>query len=118
VGLAPAAGVAGVRRAAGARPGLSRRQLDQDLDGGWFPLVFGGSVYLLLTTWKRGRELLASGNPGASSISCQTKNVSDFFTNDAYIGTNTPLNPTLQNNGPNLAITSSAVISTFSGEQK
>ncbi|MCX7148255.1 MAG: KUP/HAK/KT family potassium transporter, partial [Rhodocyclales bacterium] len=28
------------------------------LDGGWFPLVFGGMVYLLLTTWKAGRELL------------------------------------------------------------
>ncbi|MBI5898155.1 MAG: potassium transporter Kup [Rhodocyclales bacterium] len=28
------------------------------LDGGWFPLVFGGAVYLLLTTWKAGRELL------------------------------------------------------------
>jgi KUP system potassium uptake protein len=28
------------------------------LDGGWFPLVFGGFVYLLLITWKRGRELL------------------------------------------------------------
>ena len=27
-------------------------------DGGWFPLVFGGMVYLLLTTWKEGRELL------------------------------------------------------------
>jgi KUP system potassium uptake protein len=27
-------------------------------DGGWFPLVFGLFVYLLLTTWKRGRELL------------------------------------------------------------
>ena len=27
-------------------------------DGGWFPLVFGGLVYLLLTTWKDGRELL------------------------------------------------------------
>jgi KUP system potassium uptake protein len=27
-------------------------------DGGWFPLVFGGMVYLLLTTWKAGRELL------------------------------------------------------------
>jgi KUP system potassium uptake protein len=27
-------------------------------DGGWFPLVFGGAVLLLLTTWKRGRELL------------------------------------------------------------
>jgi KUP system potassium uptake protein len=27
-------------------------------DGGWFPLVFGGVVYLLLTTWKAGRKLL------------------------------------------------------------
>jgi KUP system potassium uptake protein len=28
------------------------------VDGGWFPLVFGGCVYLLLTTWKAGRELV------------------------------------------------------------
>ena len=28
-------------------------------DGGWFPLVFGSMVYLLLTTWKAGRELLS-----------------------------------------------------------
>ena len=28
------------------------------LDGGWFPLVLGLSVYLLLSTWKRGRALL------------------------------------------------------------
>ncbi len=27
-------------------------------DGGWFPLVFGLGVFILLTTWKRGRELL------------------------------------------------------------
>lgn len=27
-------------------------------DGGWFPLVFGLVVFTLLTTWKRGRELL------------------------------------------------------------
>jgi len=27
-------------------------------DGGWFPLVFGLVVFLLLTTWKRGRRLL------------------------------------------------------------
>jgi KUP system potassium uptake protein len=29
-------------------------------DGGWFPLAFGLAVFLLLTTWKRGRELLHS----------------------------------------------------------
>jgi KUP system potassium uptake protein len=28
------------------------------VDGGWFPLVFGACVYLLLTTWKAGRELV------------------------------------------------------------
>ena len=27
-------------------------------DGGWFPLVFAAGVFLLMTTWKRGRELL------------------------------------------------------------
>jgi len=27
-------------------------------DGGWFPLVFGLCVYILMTTWKRGRQLL------------------------------------------------------------
>ena len=26
--------------------------------GGWFPLAVGGSVFILLTTWKKGRELL------------------------------------------------------------
>lgn len=28
-------------------------------DGGWFPLVFGLVLFILLTTWKRGRELLS-----------------------------------------------------------
>ncbi|MGB7500953.1 MAG: potassium transporter Kup [Azonexus sp.] len=28
------------------------------LDGGWFPLVFGLAIFILMTTWKRGRELL------------------------------------------------------------
>ena len=27
-------------------------------DGGWFPLAFGLLIFVLLTTWKRGRELL------------------------------------------------------------
>jgi KUP system potassium uptake protein len=27
-------------------------------DGGWFPLAFGLVVFILLTTWKRGRDLL------------------------------------------------------------
>ncbi|HEX9180356.1 MAG TPA: KUP/HAK/KT family potassium transporter, partial [Burkholderiales bacterium] len=29
-------------------------------DGGWFPLVVGGVIFTLLSTWKRGRELLYS----------------------------------------------------------
>lgn len=29
-------------------------------DGGWFPLVFGLVLFLLMTTWKRGRQLLGS----------------------------------------------------------
>lgn len=28
-------------------------------DGGWFPLAFGLAIFTLLTTWKRGRELLS-----------------------------------------------------------
>ena len=31
--------------------------------GGWFPLVVGGALYLLLSTWKRGRSLLAARMP-------------------------------------------------------
>ncbi len=27
-------------------------------DGGWFPLVFGLGVFVLMSTWKRGRQLL------------------------------------------------------------
>jgi KUP system potassium uptake protein len=27
-------------------------------DGGWFPLLFGGVVFTLFSTWKRGRDLL------------------------------------------------------------
>ncbi|WP_153110400.1 potassium transporter Kup [Propionivibrio limicola] len=37
-------------------------------DGGWFPLVFGLFVLGVLTTWKRGRELL-SEKLGGSAIS-------------------------------------------------
>ncbi|HWS02418.1 MAG TPA: potassium transporter Kup [Gammaproteobacteria bacterium] len=31
------------------------------LDGGWFPLLIGLLVFILLSTWKRGRELLMQG---------------------------------------------------------
>ena len=29
-------------------------------EGGWFPLVIGLAIFTLMTTWKRGRELLAA----------------------------------------------------------
>jgi KUP system potassium uptake protein len=29
-------------------------------DGGWFPLALGACIFLLMTTWKRGRKLLQS----------------------------------------------------------
>ena len=33
------------------------------VDGGWFPLAFGLVVFLLMSTWKRGRELLHRASP-------------------------------------------------------
>ena len=41
-------------------------------DGGWFPLVFGLGVFILLTTWKRGRELLHERLAADSSRSSKT----------------------------------------------
>lgn len=28
-------------------------------DGGWFPLIAGGGIFAIMTTWKRGRRILA-----------------------------------------------------------
>ncbi|MEO8777298.1 MAG: potassium transporter Kup [Rhodanobacter sp.] len=30
-------------------------------DGGWFPLVLGLAIFIVMTTWRRGRELLLRG---------------------------------------------------------
>jgi KUP system potassium uptake protein len=30
------------------------------LEGGWFPLVIGGAMFVLMITWKQGRQLLAA----------------------------------------------------------
>lgn len=30
------------------------------LEGGWFPLLIGGAMYTLMTTWKQGRVLMAN----------------------------------------------------------
>ena len=35
-------------------------------DGGWFPLVAGSLVFLLMSTWKRGRQLLSERLSGES----------------------------------------------------
>lgn len=37
-------------------------------DGGWFPLVFGLGVYLLLSTWNKGRAMLRKGLADAVDI--------------------------------------------------
>src|SRR6185295_13501051 len=33
-------------------------------DGGWFPLAFGAGLFVLMATWKRGRELLHARDEG------------------------------------------------------
>jgi KUP system potassium uptake protein len=33
--------------------------LSKFADGGWFPLLIGAGLFTLMTTWKRGREILA-----------------------------------------------------------
>jgi KUP system potassium uptake protein len=33
------------------------------VQGGWFPLLVGGMIFLLMTTWHRGRQLLAENLP-------------------------------------------------------
>ncbi|ADJ27990.1 potassium transporter [Nitrosococcus watsonii C-113] len=35
-------------------------------DGGWVSVLIGGSIFILLTTWHRGRELLAQRRCGAA----------------------------------------------------
>jgi KUP system potassium uptake protein len=36
------------------------------LEGGWFPLLIGGGMFLVMTTWKRGRRLMADRMRDAS----------------------------------------------------
>lgn len=49
-------------------------------DGGWFPLVFGLAVFILLTTWKRGRELLGE------RLAANAMQLRPFITNIAESG--------------------------------
>jgi KUP system potassium uptake protein len=41
--------------------------------GGWFPLLMGGAIFVLMTTWKRGRELLGQ------RIRAQIVPLDDFY---------------------------------------
>ena len=36
------------------------------LDGGWFPLALGAVVFVVMMTWRRGRELLLERLRGSS----------------------------------------------------
>jgi len=48
------------------------------LDGGWFPLVVGVVVYTLLSTWKRGREVLFERlRPGAIALEPFIRSITD-----------------------------------------
>ena len=40
--------------------GFFSANLIKIVDGGWFPLAFGAVVFMLMLTWKRGRQLLQS----------------------------------------------------------
>jgi KUP system potassium uptake protein len=48
------------------------------LDGGWFPVVVGVVVFVLLSTWKRGREILFERlRPGAIPVAPFIKSITD-----------------------------------------
>ncbi len=48
------------------------------LDGGWFPVVVGVVVFVLLSTWKRGREILFERlRPGAIPLAPFIKSITD-----------------------------------------
>lgn len=36
-------------------------------EGGWFPLVMGLGLFILLTTWKRGTAMVPSSAAGSTS---------------------------------------------------
>jgi len=40
--------------------------LHKIFDGGWFPLALGAVIFVIMTTWKRGRELLLARLRGGS----------------------------------------------------
>jgi KUP system potassium uptake protein len=47
-------------------------------EGGWFPLVVGVGVFILLSTWKRGREILfAKLRPGAIPLEPFIKSITE-----------------------------------------
>jgi KUP system potassium uptake protein len=43
-------------------------------EGGWFPLVAGGGVFIVMATWRRGREILAE------RLQERTESLEDFIT--------------------------------------
>ena len=47
-------------------------------DGGWVPLLLGGVIYLLMSTWKKGRKILAD------SLKKRAMSISDFLSQIRY----------------------------------
>jgi KUP system potassium uptake protein len=52
------------------------------LSGGWFPLAMGAAIFTLMTTWRRGREILQA------RLRLQSLAMEDFF---KYIAQNKPV---------------------------
>jgi KUP system potassium uptake protein len=50
------------------------------LHGGWFPLVSGGLIFLVMTTWKKGRSILRKSLPPAMPLD-------DFIASISIAGT-------------------------------
>ena len=51
--------------------GFFSANLVKIVDGGWFPLAFGLGVFVLMSTWKRGRELLYGAHRGRTRFRCR-----------------------------------------------
>jgi len=71
------------------------------VDGGWFPLVFGLTVFILLSTWKKGRQLFSKRiSSDALDLLTFINNFSQSSSTIRVPGTAAFLTPNL-NNVPN-----------------
>ncbi len=48
--------------------GFLAANLSKVLSGGWFPLIIAAAVFLVLTTWQKGREAVVSMESGCREM--------------------------------------------------